>query len=480
MNLENKLDLENLLKIKNKISRVFFYRVCGTGMGACACLLREKGFLVEGGDHHFYPPMSDYLQSTGIKTHQLKDMSTEYLKEFDLIIVGNVIPKGSEDAKLIEDCGVKYASFPNALGALVLKDQNVIGIAGTHGKTTTTYFLAQMFEFFGLSPGYFIGGVMEGRPPSRLGGGKYFFIESDEYDSAYFEKISKFHFYFLDHLIITSLEYDHADIFDNIEQIKDQFRQVIPGVGGSHIYSDDYHEVVNLKNEYSHLSITSYGEKSECGPFNIQVKEGGSFFELKCGSEKVKFQTSIIGLHNILNISSGILFAHSEGIEVEKIQESIKNLKLVKRRQEVKGYFGKSIVIDDFAHHPRAVKLTIDAVKDLFPNKEMLVVLEPHSATARSSIFQNEFTEALRLADTVFITKLSKATTAKGASDLDLEKMVLDLRKNGTFASCVSSLDDLRLRLDDYKKRESVILILSNGTCLGLWQSSFNEELKNE
>jgi UDP-N-acetylmuramate: L-alanyl-gamma-D-glutamyl-meso-diaminopimelate ligase len=480
MNLVNRISFDDLIKNKSEIKKIFFYRICGTGMGACACILKEKGYDVEGGDNNFYPPMSQYLESTGITTCNLNEMDCSYLKSFDLIVVGNVVPKNSEDAKIIEECDTPFISFPSALGALVLKDQNVVGIAGTHGKTTTTYFLSQMFEYLGMSPGYFIGGVMDGRAPSRLGDGKYFFIESDEYDCAYFEKVSKFRLYSLDHLILTSLELDHADIFENIEQIKNEFRELIPNVSGQHIYCDDYQENKNLANEFLNCNPVYYGGATEYGPHNIIVQENKTSFTLNYKNENYSFETNIIGNHNILNITSCILFALKEGIELEKIQQSVQKLSLVKRRQEFKGYFGKSIVIDDFAHHPKAVLVTIDAIKDSYPGKKIIVVMEPHSATARSSIFQEGFTESLKLADKVLVTKLPKPTTARGADDLDLEKMIADLNSSDTESFIINNLKELREKLDSFKISEHIILILSNGTCLGLWQSSFVEELEQQ
>lgn len=478
MNLANKISYEDLIKIKTKVKKIFFYRICGTGMGACACLLKEQGYHVEGGDNNFYPPMSQYLESTGIKTLNLNEMDPSYLKEFDLIVVGNVVPRNSNDARVIEECNTQFISFPSALGALVLKDQNVVGIAGTHGKTTTTYFLSQMFESFGLNPGYFIGGVMDGRAPSRLGDGKYFFIESDEYDSAYFEKISKFRLYSLDHLILTSLEYDHADIFENVEQIKNEFRELIPNVSGQHIYCSEYEENSNLGNEFPHPNQLYYGIGSEIGPHDIVVKDNKSFFNLFYKGKEIKFETNMIGNHNILNITSCILFALQEEMEVLKIQESVKKLSLVKRRQEFRGYFGKSIVIDDFAHHPKAVAVTIEATKDCYPDKKIIVVMEPNSATARSSIFQDDFTESLKLADKVLVTKIAKHTTAKNADDLDLNKMMNDLNTADVESFIVNDLEELRGKLNQYKTCDNVILVLSNGTCLGLWQSTFVDELE--
>ncbi|MBT7610191.1 MAG: hypothetical protein HN576_10570 [Bacteriovoracaceae bacterium] len=478
MNLENKMSFEELKENKSDIKRIFFYRICGTGMGACACLLKGQGFDIEGGDNKFYPPMSQYLETTGIKTLNLTEMDSNYLKEFDLIVVGNVVPRDSDDAKIIESCGTKYISFPGALGALVLCDQNVVGITGTHGKTTTTYFLTQMFENMGMTPGYFIGGVMEGRAPSRLGDGSYFFIESDEYDSAYFEKISKFRLYSMDHLILTSLEYDHADIFENIEQIKDEFRELFVQVKGRYIFCQDYIENENLASEISVNELIFYGNKTEMGPTNIRIENNKTLFDVRYKGEIIPFKTNIIGNHNILNITSGIIFALSEGIPQEKIKSSVNFLSLVKRRQEFRGQFGKSVVIDDFAHHPKAVEVTILAIKDNYPNKKLIVVMEPNSATARSSIFQAEFTTSLNIADEVFVTKLPRATTAKGAENLDLTKMVLDLERCNTPAKIINNLVELLAELSKYKGSENVILILSNGTCLGLWQSSFVDELE--
>ncbi|MBY0414826.1 MAG: hypothetical protein K2Q18_11700, partial [Bdellovibrionales bacterium] len=357
MNLINKLDYSTLKKLQKDIKRVFFYRVCGTGMGAAACLLKEKGFEVEGGDANFYPPMSTYLESTGIPLHKLENVDQAFLKKFDLIVVGNVVPNGSPDALLIEGSGVKFSSFPTAIGALVLSEVNVIGIAGTHGKTTTTYLATQVFENLNTNPGYLIGGVMEGRPSSRLGSGKYFFIESDEYDSAYFEKISKFRSYSIDNLILTSLEYDHADIFASVEAIKDQFRAAIPHIEKKFIFTADYVAAIELFNEFATDDKSrwmKYGENSEVGPKILKSGPTGTNFQIKYNKEEYNFDTNLIGRHNILNLASVILYALTEGFTKQQIAGAVSNLQMVKRRQEVRGIYKGALVIDDFAHHPRA------------------------------------------------------------------------------------------------------------------------------
>ena len=481
MDLSNKLDYSGLKKLQKDIKRVFFYRVCGTGMGAAACLLKEKGFLVEGGDANFYPPMSTYLASTGIPLHKLDNINQEFLKTFDLIVVGNVIPNGGPDAQNIESSGVKFSSFPTAIGALVLSEVNVIGIAGTHGKTTTTYLATQVFENLKANPGYLIGGVMEGRPSSKLGSGKYFFIESDEYDSAYFEKISKFRSYSIDNLILTSLEYDHADIFGSVEEIKDQFRAAIPHISKKFIFSSDYVAANELFAEFSDGNKEKwmkYGEQSEIGPKILKAGPEGTSFQLQVNKETYTFDTNLIGRHNIMNLSAVILYALTEGFTKDELQSAIKNLEMVKRRQEVRGIYKGALVIDDFAHHPRAVELTLDGIITKYPGKKINVIMEPNSATARSAIFQKEFEDSLARAASVIFTKPTRPTSVKNVGDLDIYKITDMVKASGRPGSVVGNLNELMVEIEKITGPENVILILSNGTCLGLWESDFVKNLK--
>lgn len=491
---EKKMDLKNMLNItslrarRESIKKVFFYRVCGTGMGAAACLLKEKGYVVEGGDSNFYPPMSTYLESTGIFLHKLDGIGRDFLKSFDLIVVGNVVAGGSDDARLIESSGISFCSFPTALGALVLSDVNVVGIAGTHGKTTTTYLAVQIFEALKSSPGYLIGGVIEGRPSSLLGKGSYFFIESDEYDSAYFEKISKFRSYSIDNLILTSLEFDHADIFGSIEDIKNQFRVVIPQIEKKLIFNLDYQAALELFNEFNTAQKVetrlknekwfSYGERSKAGPKILKHSSDGTSFSICYDKDEFIFNTNLVGVHNILNLSAVILFALTEGFNYIDIQNAIFNLKMVKRRQEERGYYKNALIIDDFAHHPRAVELTLDGIISKYPGKKIHVIMEPNSATARSSIFQVEFEAALAKASSVIFTRPTRPTNVKNAGNLDIEKIVAGVKKSGRQGVVVGHLAELLPEIEKIAESDCVILILSNGTCLGLWESEFIRNLK--
>lgn len=476
MNLDNMLASDELDKLKSdEAKKIFFFRICGTGMGAAACILKEAGHKVEGADVSFSPPMSTYLESVKIPCHDLSIVDKEFLSKFDIIVVGNSVPKQSEHARLIESCGVPFTSFPSILGSFILKEKEVIGIAGTHGKTTTTYFLAQMLEALGEDVGYFIGGIMNDRPPAKIGG-KYFVIESDEYDSSYFQKFSKFHLYELNQMILTSLEFDHADIYDSLEQIENEFERVIPRLS-TVIGCADYPSIEKLSAKFQDRNWLLYGERSAQGPSSIEVKNGQTSFELVWKNEKIKFTTNIIGTHNIYNISSCIFFLLQEGFAIDRVQNACIKFSMVKRRQEVRGSYRGSIVIDDFAHHPRAVSLTIDAIKTNYPEKKIVTIFEPVSATARSNCFQSEFAQSLKSSDEVVIAKYPAPTTARGKENLDIDKLVNDLKESKTSALSVETLDSLIGKLNELADEKTLFLVLSNRNCLGLWNSEFVNEL---
>jgi UDP-N-acetylmuramate: L-alanyl-gamma-D-glutamyl-meso-diaminopimelate ligase len=481
MDLTHLISQDDLINRRHQIRKVFFYRICGAGMGPAAVLVKQAGFQVEGADSAFYPPMSTFLETTGIPLFKLDQVTPEFLKQYDLIVVGNSVSGKAEAARMIEKTGVPFTSFPSALGSLVLKDKNVVGIAGTHGKTTTTYFMTQLLEKLNQNPGYLVGGIIEGRDPSKLGD-KYFVIESDEYDSAYFHKISKFRLYELKNMILTSLEFDHADIFSSVEKIEDEFRHVIPKMKSTLIFNEDYPSAMKLYKDYYGSNPDQkwflYGDHSQLGPLDVKTFENGSTFSLMWRGERIPFQSSVVGQHNVLNVASCIIYLLSEGFKISDIQKAASELEMVKRRQEIRGKYNGMIVIDDFAHHPRAITVTMDAIRARFKDKKIITVFEPISATARSSIFQNEFRDSLASSDKVIIAKAEMATTALNGKDLDAELLAKEIEQKGKSAVCVSKLDDLRRAIDSYSSPDSVLLVLSNRTCLGLWESSFVQELK--
>lgn len=481
MNLVNLISQKELIERRGQIKKVFFYRICGAGMGPAAVLVKQAGFEVHGADSAFYPPMSTFLETTGIPLYKLDQVDSSFLKNYDLIVVGNSVSGKSDAARMIEESGIPFTSFPSALGSLVLKEKNVIGIAGTHGKTTTTYFMTQLLEKLGQNPGYLVGGIIEGRDPAKLGA-KYFVIESDEYDSSYFHKISKFRLYELKNLILTSLEFDHADIFSSVEKIEDEFRDVIPEMKSTLIFNQDYPSAMKLFKEYygkkSHQQWYLYGEGSEAGPFDVKTFENRSEFSILWKNQRINFSSSVVGLHNVLNLTSCLIYLLSEGFNVPDVQKAAQDIGMVKRRQEVRGRYRDMIVIDDFAHHPRAITVTLDAIRARFKNKKVITIFEPISATARSSIFQGEFRDSLCASDKVIIAKASIPTTALTGKDLDVELLTKEIGQQGKPSICVTNLDDLRRSIDQYTEKDAVLLVLSNRTCLGLWESGFVQEIK--
>ena len=450
-------------------------------MGAAACLLKEQGFEIEGADDKFGPPMSDYLVSTGIPCHYIDETESEFLKTFDLIVIGNMTQGDSERTRAIEELGVPFASFPTTLGALLLDEiPHVVGLSGTHGKTTTTYIGTQLFENLGAKPGYLVGGVIEGRESASLGDGKLFFIESDEYESCYFEKYSKFQNYCINDLVVTSIEFDHADFFESIESIKKEFLDLIQKVDKSFIINSDYPVVREILGsiEERKLPFFQYG-KDFLGPLNICMTNNGSNFEIKFKDETLQFKTNLIGTHNIENLSSMILYALYLGYKAAEIDGAIKNLLMVKRRQEVRGRFRETTVIDDFAHHPRAVEGTIESIRIQYPDKKILVVFGASSATARSDLFQSEFIEALESADEVILPRPENSTNIQAVGDLDCDLMANELNAKGIVTTVVNDLTQLISELERKSDSDKIFLILSNSSCLGLWESRFVEELIN-
>lgn len=482
MDLTHLISQDDLIQRRHQIKKIFFYRICGAGMGPAAVLIKQAGFDVDGADSAYYPPMSTFLESTGIPLFKLEEATPEFLKQYDLIVVGNSVSGKSEAARMLEKVGVPFTSFPSALGSLVLKDKNVIGIAGTHGKTTTTFFMTQLLENLGQNPGYLVGGIIDGRDPAKLGD-KYFAIESDEYDSAYFHKISKFRLYELKNMILTSLEFDHADIFSSVEKIEDEFRDVVPNMKSTLIFNEDYPSAMKLYKDYFGKNPAQkwflYGEKSALGPHEVKTFENGSEFKIKWKDEDITFKSSVVGGHNVLNLTSCLIYLLSEGFSVADIQKAALNIGMVKRRQEVRGKYKEMVVIDDFAHHPRAITVTLDAIRARFKNKKIITIFEPISATARSSIFQNEFRDSLALSDQVIIAKASIPTTALQGKDLDVDQLSREISQKGVPSICVTKLEELRAEIDKSNAPDSVLLVLSNRTCLGLWESSFVKELKS-
>ena len=274
------------------------------------------------------------------------------------------------------------------------------------------------------------------------------------------------------------MEFDHADIFNSIDDIKNEFAQALPRISGEVIYNDEYPAIKELRQDFDKQNTwIEYGHHSNSGPKDVKRVDGKTEFSLEFNGEELGFKTSVIGEHNILNITSCLLLLLKEGFSAKNLQVAIDQLGLVKRRQEYRGKYKGSIVIDDFAHHPRAIDLTIDAIREAYPNKNIVTIFEPISATARSQIFQKEFENSLAKSDEVILAVNPLKTTVAGGSNLDCELIAQNLNEKNIVSATANSLDELQQRIDKASGEENLLLILSNKTCLGLWESDFVKSL---
>jgi len=390
-------------------------------MAGLSQILKESGHDVSGSDVQFYPPMSDYLTNINIKT--IQGYEAKLLPKADLYVIGNALSRGNESVEHILSKNLPYASGPEILGR-ELKDRNVYAVSGTHGKTSTAYMLTHILDYNGKDVGYLVGGISENfKNPARLGKHKSFVIEADEYDSAFFDKRSKFIHYYPNNLIINNIEFDHADIFDNLDDIKKQFHhliKVIPNKGNI-IYSKDDQNVCEVLSK---------------GYFCNLIQVNGENIKIDLSSKKLVVDNEtyilqdlpLIGEHNFRNYVAAILAAQIEGISINKSIESLKSFLGVKRRMEKVIEHNGIRVYDDFAHHPTAIKLSTKAVRDENPNKKILGIVELGSNTMSSGYHKDNLFNSLNYVDRTIILDRQKVYQADDIFN-STEDLLFELRK---------------------------------------------------
>ena len=390
-------------------------------MAGLSQILKESGHDVSGSDVQFYPPMSDYLTNINIKT--IQGYEAKLLPKADLYVIGNALSRGNESVEHILSKNLPYVSGPEILGR-ELKDRNVYAVSGTHGKTSTAYMLTHILDYNGKDVGYLVGGISENfKNPARLGKHKSFVIEADEYDSAFFDKRSKFIHYYPNNLIINNIEFDHADIFDNLDDIKKQFHhliKVIPNKGNI-IYSKDDQNVCEVLSK---------------GYFCNLIQVNGENIKIDLSSKKLVVDNEtyilqdlpLIGEHNFRNYVAAILAAQMEGISINKSIESLKSFLGVKRRMEKVIEHNGIRVYDDFAHHPTAIKLSTKAVRDENPNKKILGIVELGSNTMSSGYHKDNLFNSLNYVDRTIILDRQKVYQADDIFN-STEDLLFELRK---------------------------------------------------
>ncbi len=441
--------------------------ICGVGMSSLAGMLKDKGYTITGSDQNTYPPISTFLESLSIQVK--KGYSPSHLHPSpDLVIVGNVITRENSEARELLRIGIPYLSMPQALKKFAMEGKRSIVIAGTHGKTTVSALTAWILEVAGTNPSFMIGGIARNFHRNfKLGNGTYFVIEGDEYDTAFFDKGPKFLHYDPYLAAITCIEFDHADIYKGIEEIEDSFRrliEIVPEQGALCVNADDPLAVKAIKRaRCPHVSFAIQRDADfTAGDMAFQNGET-KFTVARKGEEYLKVATDLLGNHNISNILAAIAISSHIGIPRETIAGAIRTFKGVKRRLEFLGDYHGITIIDDFAHHPTAVRKTIKAVRGLFRNQRLIAVFEPRSNSSRRSIFQDAYASSFDDADFVILPEPPMMDKIPSGERFSSAKLAHDLNERGIEAHHFQNNDDLLDGIVSLAREGDAILIMSNG-----------------
>jgi len=441
--------------------------VCGSAMGSFAGMLKEKGFEVTGSDQNVYPPMSDQLKRLGIQLLEgYKEENVAYNP--DLVIIGNTTKRDNPEVKYILEKGLKYLSFPQAFAEICLKDKISIVVSGTHGKSTLTSLMAWILDYAGTAPSFFVGGIPKNFEKSyKLASGNYFVSEGDEYDTAFFDKRPKFLHYQPYHTIITSIEYDHADIYQSLAQIIREFENLIELIPkeGSLTACIDCTNVRDIIKK-ARCAIDTYGFSKDAkwsGSIQKIDEEGMEFLVSYQGNTFGTFNSSIVGEHNLLNMLGAIALANRLGISLDMIKGALKTFTGVKRRQEIRGIANDVIVIDDFAHHPTAIEETIKAVKRKYSKRKLWAIFEPRTNSTRRNIFEKELGISFSHADEIIIAPVFRPEALKDDERLNVENVLKKIKETGKHAYSLPSVTAIIDKISRDARRGDVILIMSNG-----------------
>jgi UDP-N-acetylmuramate: L-alanyl-gamma-D-glutamyl-meso-diaminopimelate ligase len=456
--------------------------ICGTAMASLAGLLKDRGFKITGSDANPYPPMSTQLESLGITI--LKGYKAENLApKPDFVIVGNVISANNPEAQELTRLGIPFTSLPKAMGEWIIADKECITISGTHGKTTTTSLMSWVAEVCGEKPGFMIGGIPKNFAQSfRNAEKKLFIIEGDEYDTAYFDKVPKFVHYKPKHVILTSVEFDHADIYKDLEAVKAAFRTLIGliPVDGTFIACADDKNVRELYPLSKCQNSFTYGLQG--GDFQAKILRetaAGIEFQVHYKNEILgPYLLPMSGEYNILNATAVVALSKVLGFAPEKIKQALASFEGVKRRQEILGEPGGVLVIEDFAHHPTAVRETVKGIQHKYPNRKVFSIFEPRSATSRRKIFQQDYVNAFKGANEVMLAQAFDQAKIISEDRFSSEELVADLQKSGVTAGVFASADSIVAALKSRTKSGDVVLIMSNGGFDGIYTKILNA-LKN-
>jgi UDP-N-acetylmuramate: L-alanyl-gamma-D-glutamyl-meso-diaminopimelate ligase len=439
-----------------------FLGICGTAMGSVAAELCERGFSVTGSDENIYPPMSTFLEKKGIP---LKEgyRAENIPADVDIVVVGNVIKRGNPEVEAVLNRKLFYLSLPEVLKNYFLRGHHNLVVTGTHGKTTTTALLTWIMEKAGHKPGYLVGGLSKNLAQgARLNRSKYFVIEGDEYDSAFFDKRSKFIHYLPELVIVNNIEFDHADIFHDLEEVKLSFRRllnIVPQNGMVLLNGDDRNCVEVAKDCLAQMVEVGFSENCAQRIREAAYSSSGSRFKL--GDDN--FEISLVGEFNVRNAAMAVTAARFYDVPKAKIDNALKSFSGIARRQELRGEVRGVKVVDDFGHHPTAIAQTIQGLRHRYPGHRIWAVFEPRSNTTRRAVFQQQLPDALQLADGVFIAQVARLDQIPEKERLNPESVVAAIAKSGRPAFYEKNADAIVNRIVPMLESKDVVAVFSNG-----------------
>jgi UDP-N-acetylmuramate: L-alanyl-gamma-D-glutamyl-meso-diaminopimelate ligase len=448
--------------VKQRPQRFHFLAICGTAMGSVAAALKERGFTVTGSDENIYPPISTFLQDRGIALNE--GYRPENIPaDVDVIVVGNAIKRGNPEVEAVLNRKLFYLSLPEVLKNYFLRGGHNLVVTGTHGKTTTTALLAWIMEKAGRKPGYLIGGIPKNfGQGARLNDSKYFVIEGDEYDSAFFDKRSKFVHYLPELVIVNNIEFDHADIFNNLDEIKLSFRRllnIVPQNGMVLLNGDDHNCVEVARDCLAQMVEVGFSKNCAQRIRDVAYSSKGSRFNV--GDET--FEVPLIGEFNVRNAAMAVSAARFYDVPKAKIDNALKTFSGIARRQEVRGEARGVRVIDDFAHHPTAIAQTLTALRHRYSGHRIWAIFEPRSNTTRRAVFQNQLPDALKLADGVLIAQVARLDQIPEDERLNPEAVVETITRAGRPAFYEKNADAIVDRIVPMLQPKDVVAVFSNG-----------------
>ena len=454
-------------RIPETVKTIHLIAACGTAMGALACILKDRGYRVTGSDHNVYPPMSTFLAQKGITLASGFDAAHLDYRP-DLVVVGNTVSRSNVEVEQMLALGLNYCSMPQALNRFLVGPGRSLLVTGTHGKTTTSSLLAWVLYSAGLDPSFMIGGILKNFSSNyRIGQGEYVVIEGDEYDTAYFDKGPKFLHYTPAAAVMTSVEFDHADIFRDLAHVKETFRQFALGLDQNSLLAVyDADENIPVVIADSPARLQRYGRQSQSAwqLGDIDIRPPRTEFSVYYNSRLFgRFETRLTGNHNLLNALAVIAVANHFGVSADEIGRALASFEGIKRRQEVRGEINGITVMDDFAHHPTAVRETIQAVKPFYPDGRLIAVFEPRTNSSMRSVFQEVYPTVFDAADLVCIREPSLLHKIPQEERFSAARLVADINKRGIAANYYADTDSIIEFVAGKAAAGDVILIMSNG-----------------